>query len=504
MKQYTISKNLRSAVLYKNRGNKPLTKMKTGLDFMQESILKVRPTLSYLKTAESVFEYLRPALTWNMKPDVFPYAELLQKHIVLEVQRLYGTYLAKIAQEQLKEGFVIETAAHLHVPRKYDKAGNTEGPQINAQYFQGQVFWGFANHRLGRKLSISLSTGKVPLDNINSGAYLDLPAFKTPITLASKKKHPDSPQTFIPATGKEDILKKMEQIEMLKRQKLLPQNQYEIALFVLNNFLHTQSSFSDQVATTHALLMDRILPVKQITLDSEKIGIEFLANILEDPNSLTHKIFADSAKREKFITSFAGILKGWPLGASPFYSVLQKDEGYRLVNYEGSLEPLTIARGLRTKTIFPSIIMKFFTFMVEAGICPNGGWTQAVYCTQTKDKAVEFLRELGYTKRADIVAQIPTYIAAASASFGIHNVKGNYELVDSISVLLDPIKYDVKNKLDISGNEAFILSTPFLYEYLIKQAALVNYNDLKEQLPSVVFETDNQPHISFPYLLRYN
>ncbi len=478
--------------------------IKTQIDFMQESIIKARPMVAHLQTEKSVFEYLEPALTWSMKPEVFPYAELLRKHIVLEVQRLYGTRFAKMTHDQMEEGWVIETGAHLHVPRKFDKVGNSEGPQINQQYFQGQAFWAFANHALGRKLSISLSTGKVPLDNINSGAYLDLPALKTPITLASKKRHPDSPQTLIPATSKEEILKKMEQIEMLKRQRLLPQNQYELAILILNNFLHIQSSFSDQVATTHALLMDRIFPVKQITVDSEKIGIEFLANVLEDSNSLVHKIFADSQLREKFITSFAGILKGWQLGGSPFYTVLQKDEGYRLVNYEGDLNPLVIAKGLRNKTIFPYIIMKFFAFMVEAGISPNGAWSQAVYCTETKEKAVKFLRELGFTERAEVVQQIPTQIAAASACFGIHEVQGKFELVNAISVLLDPISYDIKSKLAISGNRAFLLATPFLYEYLVKQPGPVSYTDLKEDLQSAIFVDTSIPPVSSPYIVRYN
>jgi hypothetical protein len=482
----------------------PYKKMKMNLEFMQESILNARPMLAHLMTDKSVTEYLRPALEWRMRQELFPYAELLRKHIVLEVQRLYGNTLSRVVHDQLESGWVIETGAHLHVPRKYDKVGMTQGQQINAAYFQGQVFWAFANHSLGRKVSISLSTGKVPLDNINSGAYLDLPSLKTSITLASKKKHPDSPQSLIPATNKEEILKKMEQIHMLKRQKLLTQKEYEFALLVLNNFLHIQSSFADQVATTHAFLMDRILPVKQITLDSEKIGIEFLAHVLEDSNSLLHKIFVDAQLREKFITSFAGILKGWPLGANPFYTIVQKEEGYRLVGYEGSLEPLALAKGLRTKTIFPSVIMKFFAMMVEAGISPNGAWTQAVYCTQTKEKAVAFLRELGLTERADVVAQIPTHISAASACFGMHEFQGKYELMDAISVLLDPFAYDIKSKLAISGRQAFLLATPFLYEYLLKEAGPLSYADLKEQVPSAVFETESEgSQVSFPSLLRY-
>lgn len=501
MKSNKFSHNLRRPVLSKM--NRSLKGIHSAIEMMQESIIKARPMVAHLRTNESVFEYLRPALTWRMRPDIFPYAELLRKHIVLEVQRLYGTRFAKMAHDQLEEGWVIETGAHLHVPRKYDKVGVTEGPQINQQYFQGQAFWAHANHRLGRKLNISLGTGKVPLDNINSGAYLDLPALKTPITLASKKKHPDSPQTLIPATSKEDILKKIEQIDMYRRQRILPQDQYEIGLFVLNNFLHIQSSFSDQVATTHALLMDRIFPVKQISLDSENIGIEFLANILEDSNSLIHKIFADPALREKFITAFADIFKGWRLGATPFYSVIQKDEGYRLVNYEGDLDPLVLAKGLRTKKVFPYIVMKFFAFMVEAGISPNGAWRQSMYCTETKEKAVVFLRELGYTERAEMVAAIPTHIAAASAIFGIHKFQGKYEVVDPISALLDPVTYDIKTKMDITGEQSLFIATPFLYEMLVGQPAPVSYEDLENQLQSAIFDADS-PQVSFPYFVRYN
>lgn len=471
---------------------------------MQEKIIEERPLLAYLISDQSVNDYLNPALQWSLKEDKFPYAELLRKHIVLEIQRLYGNSYAKMANIQLKDGWAVETGAHLHIPRKYDKVGVTDGQQINAAYFQGQVFWAYANHNLGRKLSISLSTGKVPLDNINSGAYLDLPAFKTPVTLASKKKHPDSPQTMIPSTGKEDILKKIEQMEMLKRQRLLPQNQYEFAMLVLNNFLKIQSSFSDQVATTHALLMDRILPIKQITLDSEKIGIEFLANVLKDKNSLTYKIFADPHLREKFINSFVGILKGWPIGANPFFSIMQKDEGFRLVNYHGSLNPLVLAKGLKEKTIFPSVIMKFFVMMVEAGISPNGAFTQAVYCTQTKERAATFLREIGYIERAEAVELIPTHIAAVSACFGLHESNGKYELTDAISSMLDPIKYDFRNKLDISCNQSLLLATPFLYEYLVKKPAPLSYLELKDNLSFSIFKDDlDVSQLPFSYNVSY-
>lgn len=472
---------------------------------MQEFILKERPLLAQLMSKKPVKEYLESALTWKMQPDKFPYADLLRKYIVLEIQRLYGNSFAKIANIQLKEGWAVETGAHLHIPRKYDKVGVTQGYQINPVYFQGQVFWAYANHNLGRKLSISLSTGKVPLDNINSGAYLDLPAFKAPVTLASKKKHPDSPQTLIPATGKEEILKKIEQMEMLRKQRLLPQNQYELGMLVLNNFLKIQSSFSDQVATTHALMMDKILPVKQITIDSEKIDIEFLANIFKDKNSLTYKIFADSSLREKFINYFVGILKGWPAGANPFFSIIKKDEGFRLVNYHGELDPKTLAKGLKEKTIFPSVIMKFFVMMVEAGISPNGAWTQSVYCTQTKERAVKFLKELGFTERAEAVAAIPTQIAAISSCFGMHEANGKYELADAISVLLSPEKYDISNKLELSCKNSLLLATPFLYEYLVKQQAMVTYEDLKNELPFTVFGTDiNSSKLSFPYIVSYN
>ena len=482
----------------------PKFSIKTKISHMQEKVIKERPLLAYLISDQPVNDYLNSALQWSLQEDKFPYAELLRKHIGLDIQRLYGNYFAKIANLQLKEGWAVETGAHLHVPRKYDKVGVTQGQQINAAYFQGQVFWAYANHNLGRKLSISLSTGKVPLDNINSGAYLDLPALKAPVTLASKKKHPDSPQTMIPATGKEELLRKIEQIEMLKRQRLLPQNQYEFAMLVLNNFLKIQSSFSDQVATTHSLLMDKILPIKQITLDSEKIGIEFIANVLKDKNSLTHKIFADSYLREKFINSFVGILKGWPIGANPFFSILQKDEGFRLVNYHGSLDPLVLAKGLKEKKIFPSVIMKFFVMMVEAGISPNGAWTQAVYCTQTKERAATFLRDIGFNERAEAVELIPTHIAAVSACFGIHESNEKYELIDSISAMLDPIKYDLRNKLDISCRQALLLATPFLYEYLVRQPAPVSYAELKDELSFAIFNDNVEaPQLPFSYNVSY-
>lgn len=476
----------------------------TRIDFMQKNIIKERPMVRHLATEKSLIEFLRPALTWRMQGNIFPRAELLRSLIVSEIERLYGNYFAKKASKQLEEGWVIETGAHLHVPRKYDKAFTTEGPQINALLFQGQVLWAFANQKLGRKLSISLNSGRVPLDNTNSGAYLDLPAFKTLVTLASKKRHPDSPQTLIPATNEEEIHKKKEQMDMLKRQRLLPQNQYEVAMMVLDNFLAVQSSFSDQVATTHALMMDKILPIKQITLDSEIVGIYFLADLLEDTNSLIHKIFADSALREKFIASLADIRTGWPVGGSPFYRVSQKDEGFRLSRYEDSFDPFVLAEGLRQNTIFPTGVVKFFSMMVEAGICPSGGWTQAGYCTQIKEKATMFLDEIGYTERARVLRDMPTYIPVMSACWGLQKYQGKIELIDAISVLLNPLQFDLADKINISANQAFLVATPTLYEFILGKPPRLTYSDLKDELKFALFKPEEMiPHISFPYALRY-
>jgi len=243
-----------------------------------------------------------------------------------------------------------------------------------------------------------------------------------------------------------------------------------------------QSGFSDQVATTHSLMMNKILPIKQTTLDSEIVGMHFLRELLEDSHSLIYKIFADDLLREKFITMMQDIRTGWPAGGSPFYAVSQKDEGYRLSPYQGSFAPEDLVQGLRQKTIFPTGVMKFFAMMVEGGICPTGGWTQAGYCTDLKHKAVKFLQAIGYEERALALKPMPTEITAMTACWGVQHSEDKVELIDAITVLLNPTKFHFENVIHLTGMQGLLAATPTLYEFIIGQPLPVTYTQLRDVL----------------------
>lgn len=464
----------------------------SAIESLLKSVIDARPMLEKLATDNPVIDYLRPALTWKKDATTFPNSTILKKIITTDIGRLYGDDTARIASEQLEHSWVIETGAHLHIPRRWNNAIKTDEAQINPLLFQGQVLWAYTNFILGNKLSISLNSGRVPLDNTNSGAYLDLPALKNPITLASKKYHPDSPQTLIPARNTQEITEKIELIEMYRKQKTLPENQYQIALEILNNFLKNQSSFSDQVATSHALVMNKVLPVSQITIDSEPIGLNFLIFLLEDKNSLIYSIFSDPSLRDKFISDLSNIRTGWSSHYSPFYSIVKKDEGYRLENYSGSLDPDTLLAGLKNKTIHPTGVMKFFALMAEAGICPSGGWTQSGYCTDIKDKGAKFLTEIGHYKKSEILKKIPTYVAAVGPCWALYENQNQIQLYDAITAILTPNSINMHKLSDITGNQALLIAAPTLYEFILEKKPPLSYNDLRDRLSFAFHIQDNK------------
>ena len=453
-----------------------------SLELIIQDILRERPGLKHLYTDTSIIEYLHPALTWKQQKNIFPYADLLQQKITASVEKLYGDELANQAEEQLKNSWVIETGAHLHIPRRFNRAAPTQEPQINSLLFQGQVIWAYANQKVGNNLAISLNSGRVPLDNTNSGAYLDLPALKAPLTLASKKKHPDSPQSLIPARTKEEIQPKMDLLEMYKKQRILPETQYMMGQKVLNNFLEIQSSFSDQIATSHALLINQVAPVTQITLDSELISTEFLLALLKDPSSLTFSIFNDPQKKADFLEVLDGIRTGWTKDSSPFYTVHHTGKGFRLLKYTGDLSPDKLIKGLEEKTLWPTGVMKFFTFMVEAGILPIGGWTQAGYCTEIRNKSEILLRKFGYEERANCLKNMPTHIVAVGPCWKTVDSNGHTKLLDPITAILDPLSVDLSHITDLTGKQTLLLAAPTLYEYILKKPSPINYDELTKML----------------------
>lgn len=444
-----------------------------------KSIVHERPGLQSLWTNAPILDYLHPAVTWKQQTS-FPYADTLSAILISHIERLYGTDAAEGVTKQLQNSWVIETGAHLHIPRRYNKVAPTQEAQINPLLFQGQMLWGYANHLLGNKFSISLNSGRVPLDNTNSGAYLDLPALKSPLTLASKRKHPDSPQSLIPARTKEEIKEKMDLLDMYKKQKLIPENQYKLGQQVLKNFFEVQTSFSDQVSTSHALLLNTLLPLKQITLDSEAIAKEFIIKLLKDSTSLTHTLFANPDRRRLFLKELGNIQTGWTEKSSPFYQVHRSGEGFRLVQYDGELDPDTIVKGLEKNTLWPTGVMKFFVYTVEAGILSIGGWTQAGYCTEIKTQSEKLLRELGYDARADALQHMPTQIVTVGPCWGIDTTNGKTKLLDPITAILDPASFDLSIIARMSGKETFILGAPTLYEFLFRQPSSVGYAELAQ------------------------
>lgn len=439
----------------------------TSIDKLIQSLVDHRPKLQHLNTDIPIFDYLKPALTWEQQKHIFPHTETLHQLLVTHIEQLYGKERAAEANIELRKSWVVETGAHLHIPRRFNKATPTQEPQINSVIFQGQILWGVANASLGRKLAVSLNSGRVPLDNTNSGAYLDLPSLKSPLTLASKRQHPDSPQSLISARTNDDIKEKIALLDMYKKQKLLPENEYDLGRQVLENFLHVQSSFSDQVATSHALMLNKILPIHQITLDAGSIGRDFILALLKDTTSLTYSIFNDPSKRKDFLEYLHGIRTGWTEDGSPFYAISQREKGVRLLPYTGDLNPATIIKGLEEGTLWHTGVMKFFVFMVEGGMLPIGGWTQAGYCSEIKMQSEKLLQKWGFEERANALKNMPTHLIVVGPCWAITTANGKTQLLDPLTPILDPSSVDLSKIHDLTAKQTLLLAAPTLYEFIL-------------------------------------
>ena len=122
--------------------------------------------------------------------------------------------------------------------------------------------------------------------------------------------------------------------------------------------------------------------------------------------------------------------------------------------------------------------MKFFAMMVEGGLLSVGGWTQTSYCTDIKMQSAKFLNVLGYTQRAEALVKMPTDIAAVAPCWGIDNVNGKFQLLDAITTILYPSSVNFSYIANLTGTQTLLIAAPTLYEFLLREVPMINYNDL--------------------------
>ena len=445
------------------------------------AITEIKPVLAAMNTDQPLVDYLKPALEWN-PPDIFPHRQDLTDSMVKQTSQIHGTETAEKLRAQLQRSFGVETGAHLSLPRRYDRISKKDGPQINPLVFQGQLFWVAASAHAGLELSVSASSGRVPLDNSNSGGYIDLPSVE-PITTANRKRYKDTPQTLVPAITADELAQKMQKLTTLKQQKKVPDAEYQIAQEIFAQFLNNPDSFSAQVAAANTLMQNKAFenPVQQITLDSELIGRDLMIQALSNPDSLTHQIFADRELHDLFMQKMSGIDTGWKEGQNPFYSVSQTDG--RLGNYTGELSPDVLIEQLNSGQIWPRGAMKFFTMMIDSGMCPIGGMNQSGYCTEIKNSAIDVAEKAKRSDQAEALRGMPTHLAVVTPCWGYSEKDGETKLLDGITTIFDPLTPTEFNKLlSISGRDALITGSPILHKFVVNADAQVIYPELRDAL----------------------
>lgn len=435
---------------------------------MIQEIIVHRPGLAGLARADSVQDYLMPAFDWN--PVAFPYRSILSSILFEELSRLYrlNGVDKDLLREQLRVSWAVQTGEHISIPRVRECVNQKKHknglllPSHNPMVFQGVVYWAAMSLDYGFSFSIEMATGRVPPNNPLSGSYLEISPNMDLVRLVAEKWH-QTPQILIPAVGNEALL---------SIEKFLNSNKHLLSLDVftfwgevIDCFAETRSSFVDQVASAHSLIMSRVMPIQQLTVESERIAVDFLIKLLQDEHSLINEIFSHGDLLDYFLKKFSNIATGWDFGETPFYQVTQSGKGFRLKDYDGDLTPATLKCLLEQGVIYPKGVMKFFCFMVEGGLLSVGGMCQNVYCSEIRARAVEFLEYCGDNIRTQALRLMPTGLAVITPCWGLKN--GGERLVDVLDYLDSPIKnQDMKSFLQLRGldslNNAALVLYPFL------------------------------------------
>jgi hypothetical protein len=437
-----------------------------------EEVVSLRPQLKSLARADSVESYLDAALDWN--PSGFRHRGKLISLLLEEFCRAYDLddVGRKSLEQQLNSSWSVQTGEHISIPRIRGRATAkvmADGlvlPFHNSMVFQGVVYWAAMNHARGYRYSLEMATGRVPLNNPLSGAYLEISPQAKLIRLAAEKWH-GTPQLLIPAIGEENIFKIRRDLRQSKHLVSA-----DLSVFweeLIDQLGRDHGSFVDQIAFSHSLIMSKTMPIRQLTIESERVAADFLAMLLADPDSLVGHIFSHADILSNFLERFSGINTGWERGRTPFLEVVSSGSVPHLAEYEGCLEPEVLASRLRQRTIYPKGVMKFFAFMVDGGLLSVGGQQQIVYNGEVRDRAVGFLDYLGEMSSSLALKEMPLDVAVITPCWGVK--EKDRELVSVLDCLDFPLTAaDMERMLGLSGFDSLGNALPILYPFLANKA----------------------------------
>lgn len=445
--------------------------MATDVQETLARILEGRPALRRIAEAPTLREHLDSGLAWNPPTGVFPHRDALADVIVGEITRLHGGCAGQRTRDALAASWVVETGAHLNLPRRFDRAAVKDGPQANPLVFQGQTLWVAATVSRGLPAAISLSSGRVPVNNANSGCYLDYAPQAEPIRLASNR-YKETPQSLVPA------LPESKWNEVRRRA-----NGSAVAEAILAAMTKPAVRFADQIVRGHAAFMSLVLPaeVRHVTVDSERVGAEFLRELFHDETSLLFRVFSDAERTNRFIAEFADLDTGWKESQTPFNRLEPDRDPPKFAEYDGALDPACAREGLASGDLFAKGPLKFFAFMVEGGLCPIGGMFQSGYCTRIRDLAARLLRDMGHEARAQTLATMPTEIAVVTPVWGVS--EANDTLANALDLVERPLtRADLKEIGGVSGRSALALATPTLAQLLLGERMDISHTTLARSL----------------------
>jgi len=457
-----------------------------------QKILNARPVLGKLTKYDHLYQYLAPAVSWNPPADTFPYRLLLKKIITEEAKRLYGQETGVKLNIELDASWAVETGAHAHLPKRYDRPSKRQGAQINPLVFQGQMAWAAVNHNQRKNnFNLSLSSSRVPINNANSGCYFDYSFSAEPLRLVSNR-YKETPQTFIPTLSVAQLQTKREQVVTLKNSKKINSQELELAQKILDVMAQHSAGtgLPDQIVTAHAAMISQALPpgLTQITLDSEEIGRQFLIELLGKPQSITYQIFKNQELYDTLHETLQNIATGWEKEESMFYQIDRSHSEPRFKEYTGALDSVVLQTELKQGTILPKGLLKFFVFMIEGGLCPIGGMNQSMYCTQLRDQSIDFLEQKSSDKvRTELLRHMPTDIATITPCWGTAQHEEGTGLINALDCIYQPL---TNNELDsiakLSGLDSLWLAAPSLCKLLLNKASSISYPDLKDMLQTKI------------------
>ncbi|MBR6412589.1 MAG: hypothetical protein IKS41_05470 [Alphaproteobacteria bacterium] len=175
----------------------------------------------------------------------------------------------------------------------------------------------------------------------------------------------------------------------------------------------------DQVALVQSKTINGALggtDIRHISVDAVEVTRKFLISSLENKNSLWYKIFNNSESFRKMHQSFIGIRGSWKESESPFDYVV-RDKGFAkcisLPLEKIDHKPETLVPLLREKKIIPSSALIVLIFQ-SSGIMAHGGFFQTTYADKIKKRFVGLLTDMGETKRAQQLQQLPVDMALLS------------------------------------------------------------------------------------------